>query len=120
MALGAREDAAQAIEQQHPVGQGRKRVEHAAPGHVGQRSGHADRASACIANGDAAGEDPAVGPVLVQHAVLVLEVRRQALEVIDDLRAHAFGIVRVDAGRDRVGIVRQLVLGESEDRLESG
>src|SRR6185503_9871359 len=83
---------AQAVDEERPVGEaGEGVVERVvdelllgelALGGVGLGADHAVGAAAAVADGEAAAEDPAVAAVLVAHAVLALERRGAALEVV--------------------------------------
>ncbi len=62
---------------------------------VGLRSRHPGRSPGRVMNGESAGEHPAVRAVLVQHPVLVLEVRKLSFQMGIHVHLHLHPIPRV-------------------------
>ena len=81
---------------------------------------HAGRPPLAVAHGGPAGEDPAVGPVLVAEAVLQLVLRRTAFQVVLDRPARAVAVVRMHAGLPFRELVADLVLRVPEHALPAG
>src|SRR5205814_1608123 len=70
-----------------------------------------------IAHRKPARQHPAIGPILVAHAVLVLEVRGGALADGEDAGLHALEVVGVHAPQPLLGRRADLLLREAEDGL---
>ena len=109
-ALEPRERVAEPLGEERAVGQAREGIVGTAVGDVGLRPRHAVRPPGAVADGEAAAQEPAVAPVLVPHAVLVLEVGRGPVEVGRPLGLQAGQIVGVDAVQPFRRPVADLVL----------
>src|SRR5205823_9664432 len=82
---------------------------------VAQRADELDDASILAAQPDAAVEHPLVAAARIGDAVLVLELRRSALEVLDERCAVTGVILRMHPGVP--GRRRQLLSGDGEESL---
>ena len=106
-AAGVLDGVVQAVNEQGAVGQPGQRVIQGvvhqallhllALGDIGLRAGHAVNVALCIPNGNAAAVHPTQRPIFVVHAVLALEVVRQALDVRRDVHFELPEIITVNA-----------------------
>ena len=116
MPLRMLEQAAQAIHQQHAVGEPGQGVGHLAFGDVGERPGHAGGVPGGVAHRHRPGQHPAVGVGAALDAVLVLEVGGRSDQVLVQRRLERAEIVGVHAVVPRVERREQRLLVVAEHR----
>src|SRR5581483_7047842 len=84
---------------------------------VPMRPGHAVGSAAGIAQGSAAGGEPAVLPILVQHPRLERQRGGEAIEVVLKVGEGTRAVLRVDARAPFLKVVLDLVIGVAEELL---
>ena len=108
--LGPLHRMAEPIHEQDAIGQARQSIGHFAFSDVSLGTSHARGFSVAAPNANPPAKHPAVGPVLVQHAMFIFIVRRHLLEMGSEVRLYAFNILGMDPVKPFTRSVSDFVL----------